>query len=702
MWVEFFLAWMAAAALLFLPGLLLLRGLRVPFATAFAAAPPVAIVSYELLCIIYARIDVPANWLTVVFPVVLLFGLVAVVALFVRISRDKVTGENDHAPLFSLCIWKHSWERVVKCDGICLLFYVVLSSVIVAFIFVGNLGGPASFPQDADNSAHLSWIQSFAASQNMSTLDVTAYGNLAGKELTIVNTGGSYYPAAWHMLCALIVQAFNATAPFAENVVNCALLSIVLPSAMFLYMQGLFNRKWGILYCGALVCLAFPSFPWGVILPPTGPLYPNFASMCVLPLACWSFWTMLGQWGKWRQFFKRLAYFLLAIVAAALLHPSAVFTAYIICASMFIWFIAKSVFDWVCLRSARKAVSWVAAVFSGMATMLLVVIVWVVLYCHPAFQGLVGFNWGSYLSFEGALRHVVLLSFNRPNDMIVLPLIVAVGFFATWRYRRYLWLSAAYIFLCVSFVVAASTDGFWDSFLTGFWYTDTARIAANAAFVAIPMAALGLNCIFDALWGLSQKIAIPSNMRWMRPAGIIVLACLFVAVNFMSRIGGRFTAFDDVNHCLSLANNLERPNTFAPEERDFVKKVKEKVGENPLILNVSDDGSCFAYATDDLNVVYRRTNAGYGSENTDGGYLRQHIDELATSRKVQDIVRENHIEYVLVLDEGGEPLDERCYHGFYSQDRWAGFNRLTENTPGFHVVLSEGDMKLYKIDERYL
>lgn len=698
MWTDFFLAWAIAAAILYLPGALLLRGTRVSLSISIAAAPPVAIVLYEMLCVVCAKLQIPANPLTVVLPVVLLsVGLAVGVATARRVRCKYGVGQEKYKRLPEL----KTLQEIVCSDGACLAAYVLLATLVAGIIFVGNLDGPASFPQDTDNSAHLGWIQSFVLSENMSTLDVSYYHDMLPGDSTLVRPEGSYYPAAWHMVCALVAQMGSLPVPLAANAVNLVFLAMVFPSAIFLFMRALFRGQWGVLYCGAAVCLAFPSFPWGLILPPAGPLYPNFASMCVLPLGLWAFAGLLHVWGRWGACARLGAYFIVSMIAVALLHPGAVFTGYVVLAPLFISFVARKIYAAKRTRSA----SVFSAVSFGLAAVLTLLVlavgIWYVLYKLPALQGVINFEWPSTMSVREAVFHVAMLSFSRPNVMIVLPAIVVVGMLVTLRYREYLWLVPTFGFLAISFVVAASTDGVWDHVLTGFWYTDPVRIGANAALVGIPLAALGLYFVVRLAYRGVLSVSTQPLARWVASVFAAVLVCAFLAMNYTRHIGEIWTAFDDVETCFDLANNAERPNTFSPEEREFVEEVTELIGTEPLVLNVADDGSCFAYATDGLNLVYRRTSVSFGREGPDASYLRGHLNELATSPEVQRIIRENHIQYVLVLDEGGEPLDERCYHGFYAKDYWKGFNELTENTPGFDLVLSEGDMRLYKIEDAY-
>lgn len=71
--------------------------------------------------------------------------------------------------------------------------------------------------------------------------------------------------------------------------------------------------------------------------------------------------------------------------------------------------------------------------------------------------------------------------------------------------------------------------------------------------------------------------------------------------------------------------------------------------------------------------------------------------EYATNPEVAQAVKDSGAKYVMLLDEGHLP-----YHvdwPEYIPENWTGITNIDENTPGFELVLSEGDMRLYKIEE---
>lgn len=686
MWATFFLAWAVCLVLLYLPGALLSRALGASRLVALAAAPPVAVVAYEALCIVYSRVQVPANGFTVVLPI----ALTALVACLVSaVMRHRLSAASPKRPAMSKGDWAY------------LAAYVLFSTVVAGLIFVGNLDGPASFPQDSDNSAHLAWVKSFVDSGNMSTLNVSFYHDLASRDLTLVSSSGVYYPAGWHMLCALVAQVSGAPVAVAVNAVNFALLAVVVPSGLFLFFRKIFQGDRILLGCGALVCLAFPSFPWGLVLPPQGPLYPNFASFALLPFAIWAFVELCSCGGRPKRLVAYAVYFVTASAAVGIMHPNGVFSLF---AMLAIYVIVNGP-RWLFGRLRQQGCAVARSAILGAALCAVLVLaagaLWMLLLQVPSIGRIAGFSWAAYLTPEKALVRIADLAFGRPNPQIVLPFIVLIGAVCALRRRRHLWLVVAFAFFCGSFFAAAATNGPLDALLTGFWYTDGNRVAANAGLMGIPLAALGLGCIVRAVSGLlhrSHRFIVLGNVQRKAVAGMLVIAgaLLFSYLNFSRCLFGIYTAFDDIENCFSAANNQERANTFSPEERAFTAKVKEVVDSDDLILNVADDGSSFAYVTDDLNLVYRRSsNSRTG--NDDAALLRNSLNELGSSAEVRDVLARNGIKYIMLLDQGGAIQDERCYYGYYNPEDWKGYNAITDETPGLEVVLAEGDMRLYRV-----
>ena len=133
---------------------------------------------------------------------------------------------------------------------------------------------------------------------------------------------------------------------------------------------------------------------------------------------------------------------------------------------------------------------------------------------------------------------------------------------------------------------------------------------------------------------------------------------------------------------------------YTQDERDFVARVKEIVPEGELILNAPFDGSVFAYPSEDLNVYYKSCRPG--GETKESKLIRTSLNQIAANEDVQEAVASTGASYLLVLDGYGWDEDVYTALGDYWPALWSGLE-VNDDTPGFEVVLSEGNMRLYRI-----
>ena len=135
------------------------------------------------------------------------------------------------------------------------------------------------------------------------------------------------------------------------------------------------------------------------------------------------------------------------------------------------------------------------------------------------------------------------------------------------------------------------------------------------------------------------------------------------------------------------------------EEELFLKKVSDTISNDDLIINIPDDGSVFAFGGYDLNTYYRRSGvAAIGAESEDSKIIRLGLNEYANNLDVKEAVERSGAKYLLVLDQGEDKEGDRYWFGHYNSTEWVGIDAITDETPGFKVVLAEGDMRLYEIE----
>ena len=97
-------------------------------------------------------------------------------------------------------------------------------------------------------------------------------------------------------------------------------------------------------------------------------------------------------------------------------------------------------------------------------------------------------------------------------------------------------------------------------------------------------------------------------------------------------------------------------------------------------------------------MLYRRcSNTGSSNNEHAAETLRTELRNVSTSNEVQQTLRELDARYLLLLDT--PRTEESAVTSMrYNPDDWQGIESINENTPGFKLLLSEGDMQLYEIE----
>ncbi|MEE0169554.1 MAG: DUF6541 family protein [Eggerthellaceae bacterium] len=683
MWFSFFAAVLIVLALLYVPGCLFLKALRFDGLTSLICSPLLSAVAYEAIAVAFSKLGIGFTWYTAVAPVIMLGLISRMVSL--ALTRRKV--------------WHIASMKTSRTDWLHLIIYLGIAALLVGYFFVRTLDTPASFNQDHDNVWHINLIQSFVQSGNYSPLDASLYHDSNGINAMPIESTGSFYPSLWHCVGALVVSVLDCPIPVAVNALNCVILAVLLPSSAFFLLRQISPNDSKITLCGSVICLAFGAFPWRFVT--FGPLYPNLLGFALVPMAVAIFIAIFGQ-GKSRE--HRIRYALLyifGVVALACAHPNSVFTAAVI----LIPFCIYSIFHEIGVRSLsrRRRCFW-QIVCCGFF-IVFVAAIWIILYGMPFLQGVVGFSWEVQTLGQQELINILVLSFNEPSAQIALGAVVLAGVLYTIKEGKYLWITASYILACVICYFGATSSGLLKSVMTGFWYSDPYRVAAVVAIASLPLAAMGLSVIsrfiLYMLNGFFEQCGKILNLRF----SFVALGFFFVLINYYPNydVPGRYhvtTAFGDIEYKLNRLNDIKRSNILAPEEVAFLQKVKETVSSDGLILNDPEDGSFFAYGLYDLNIYYRSAGMTASAAQTENSsIIRTMIDLIHIRDDVKKAVSDTGAQYVLILDQGGEIEPDRHYYGYYRKSAWRGFNDITDYTPGFSVLLSEGDMRLYEITE---
>lgn len=676
MWAQFGIAVVFSAALLLVPGFIFLKAFRCTNLYAAICAP---LISVLLFCV--AGIVLPPLGNVGAYVVIGLSLGVSLVAWGVALL---CRGDRDEGFLGKTSV-SHSVYG----------FSAIVSVLVLGLTFVVSLNGPDSFSQHSDNMAHLGKIKAMIESGYFSTLSTSSY-NAVFDSSQIPFEGVGFYPSAWHVVCALVGSVLDCSPGLTENAVNFVLAALVLPCAMCLLGDRVSRGdKRFSLACGAFSCI-FAAFPIGLYL--FGPLYPNAASYCCLPILLVIFLDFLRGVEEKKRWVSYLILFVMGSISIAFLQPNGVFVAAVFLAPYLVYRTPRIVSRYALFARFAKGGGIVVL---RVLLVVFIAAIWVALNRAPFMQGVVTFGWPAICSISDAVAGAATLSLRPGVPQYLLAALMWLGFVYTFLNRRYFWLSAVLLFSLFSYVVCAATDGPLKMLLTGFWYNDQWRASATVYFAAIPLASLGATVLVKAIKALvgpkEGKLLVNSSTLYI----LMILSIVF-AVSFPSyNIAGEYkkTALGEASHALVELNNQTEENALTEKEDAFVARVADYVGGQALVLNFPDDGSAYGYMKYDINLYYKSYLTSGETRNSE--LIRTGLYSISGDMEVSAAVDEVGAEYVMILERNGF-VDNGSYQwsldGSYAIEDWLGILEINDNTPGFEVVLSEGDMRLYRID----
>ena len=673
MWLSYFVAFFVSLIVLFLPGFLIVSSLQGNRIKAICVSPIVG-------CGLYTVAGVLLAWFGL-YPPILVFFLVAVLISAIINVLIRIFFPDD-------CVCERS--RVSKSEVALVVLSVSVSLAVFLCFYVKGLNGADSVMQQNDNTWHLGVIAHMLESGNMSILAVSdRYAS------------GGFYPAAWHIVCAIAASVVGTSAAIAENAVNFALCGVVFPAAAFYMLKALLPGDKASVYAFPVCAVASTAFPLGLFL--FGPLYPNLAGMCCLPAFITLFVDLLESPGAQRRGLAFLL-FLLSAIGLAALHPNALFLAAIVLAPYCCVFVHRKAS--ASMPGHRWLPFCLAALFA-----LLCVGAWSALFALPAFKATVSYYWPSITSPGQAFLDVVTLSLRNGVPQIALALLVYLGIARCLILKKDRWVIFPFGFTCVQYFVCASTDGFWDSYLTGFWYTDQWRIAANVAFTAIPLSCIGLAFLGQIVLRAVHVLGKGINVRRQASIGsgfcvfgALLVAALIYCPSYSFQTGSWDTAYGYAGSRIGELNSgcSSTYTTYTNAERAFAQKAKAITGDD-LVFNCKPDGGYFAYLQDGLNAYYRTYSDKGPGTTAQEEILRTRLNEYSSNSAVQNAVSSLGVKYLLKLDIGESYVDQGDYqwsiNGSYYKSDWEGVESIDDKTEGFEVVLAEGDLRLYRIIE---
>ena len=485
----------------------------------------------------------------------------------------------------------------------------------------------------------------------------------------------------------------------AINLTNFVFVAFVLP----LGIQSLIaviakdDVRKGI--CAAVVTLASTAFPWAMLY--WGPVYPNFAAFCAIPSVAavfiWFIQSLEDPRSVCAAHYSALVTLFLGIAALVALQPNAVFTLGILLVPSIVACMG-SLFERQLLRIQSIPTKFAYYASRGFV-LLLVAVIWYLMTKASFLQEVINFRWPSFTYTADAAWRSFSFSFNESAPCILLACLVVLGSLCALSNRSFRGYFFVYLFSAILFVVDATQDGFIRHFLTGFWYTDQYRVAAMVALFSVPLSTFGLDFILSKVkvaFAASDGIDCSSNYLPQFFCVVLIVCGLFwpesvsSAVSNYSPVGFTKSVFNYMYSINDIDNNL------TSDELAFLGEVKQIAGDE-LIINNPFDGSVYGYATSDLNLAYRKFSCLGEGETMTSRQIRHGLCRISYDSAIAKDVKQTGAKYLLVLDYGESGREGVDMTGYYKSD-WTGIDSIDDFTPGFSLVLSEKDMRLYLIE----
>ena len=573
--------------------------------------------------------------------------------------------------------------------------YVIVGLAFFYFVINRISYSWDSIIQSEDNVRHYAFIRSLLNSTDWSTLHVSMYG--IGTGAVDPNSGacGSFYPIGWHVLSALTISLSGATLPLGSNAVLCIFICVVFPLGSLSLFKTLFPNEDRIhLLMGSVIVLSSTAAPW--VLFCIWPLLPNMVSVCLMPSVLVLFIRLCDKLDR-----KTRVIFVIGFLAASagicFVQPNGVFS----CAVFLAPLVVSKMAPFVCQKcSAGETEDGQRFRFVVPLISMLFILLWVVMSRLPFLHGIVSYYWAPISSVTQAIADFLLCAYPIRFAQPLFALLVLAGAIRAFSKPGTVWITATYLVSGMLYVVSASFgDNILKHALTGFWYTDPYRLAAVAGVCSLPLAYLGFTYFFDKIVDAVTNGVSTVKIGRGFLAGLMVAISLAVFLSLPFEVRGLFavdTPFSEVRNCLAGFTDSSEGTIVSKRKRAFLEKVNDIVGPDALIANNPFDGSCYAYALGNLNLMYRNDNNYDAAGSSRLSLIRSGLNRLAVDVDVSRLVDGCGVEYVLILE--GDDSVMNSWYPFYNPSLWKGINAIDDNTDGFTLLLSDGSMSLYRID----
>lgn len=631
-----------AAAVVYVPGLVIGAGLRLRGLALAGLAPGITIGLYAVLAIGFGFAGIRWGLVSVAVATLVIAVIAFVVGRLVPKPRPSVAARGSRALLVT---------------------GLIVGGGLIAARLMTYIGVPWAISQTNDAIFHLNALRWIAETGSASSVTL---GGVVG--------GPTFYPGAWHAIASLVALS-PGDIPVAVNMVALVIGAGVWPIGIALLTRVVTRDAVAAVVAPALAAglLAFPQlmFEWGV-------LYPYALSLALVPPAVAGTMLVHRMWrdaapgARVRSVLGMLIAAGCAVVAIALSQP----------ASLLVWGLLSAAWaTGILVGVIRRDASVRPRRGRGIAIAVLCAI-WIVLgLVWLAFAVALGpVLWDPYLSVLGALRDVVLNSQGALPAALGVSILMVMGIVVAIRSRRLRWLAISWAVFALLYIVAVATHlPVVKRALTGAWYGDSYRLAAIAPIVVVPLAALGLAVVLRWFATSIRSDRARDQAPWWAMGVIAVVGVVGLIVAPVVQLRVAHTTDEQSRYALNDRSNLTR------DAFELLRRLPQALPEDALLIGNPSTAVGLAYALGERDVIPRT----WSPPATDAwNVLAADLREAGTDPAV--------CEALALYGDPGYVLDfgpGEASPGRYVMPGMTDF----EGQPGFELVDEEGEASLWRI-----
>ncbi|HEY7718044.1 MAG TPA: DUF6541 family protein [Pedococcus sp.] len=646
-WVQALPAVVVAALVLFAPGAVALRLLRLSPATALAAGPLVSVTTISLAGVAAAVAGV--DW----GPLVLLGTVLALWLLAFGVGRllpaGRPAGTAAGAPAGS-----PAGSPVGNGDALRLgplLAGVVPALLLVTLVTTWASGSADAFPQNPDTVFHLSLTRWMVEQGDVSTLHAAGYAS---------ESGTGFYPAAFHAVAASVAELTGATVVSSVTATALVAAGLVWPAGVVLLATRVLGTGLPVTVAAGLSSVAFTAFPFWLL--GYGVLWPNLLGQALVPAMLAGAAALVLGPGR----VQGAVLVVLGLPGLAIAHPNALIAFGLLSLALVIWALLRAA--WLVRATPGRAA---AAAGSALALVVVAGLAWLAV-ARVATALRASNPRGPEMDVTTGLLDVLLFAPRQLGYLWVPAVLVLVGCVVVLtRHARHGWLVLGFAAVAVTYFLNVAVDSPTTRLLTWPWYNNSPRLGA---LVVVPAALLMTAALAFLIDLLARRV-----LRGRDHAPVVATA-LVAAAYLLVTLGGNVATHRDVLAAYFAQDT--RAAWVTDAELAALEDLGRRLPQDAVVAANPYTGSSYLYLVSGRRLLYPSEKA---MRPGDLRLLGRQVDEVGDDAAVCAAARREGVTHVLV---GGEPNGAgstrgatRAYAGFEGVEDSPTFRRVAQASP---------------------